>query len=98
MTLRVSVVSAEREVWSGDARMVVARTLDGEIGILTGHVPTLSVLGAGEVRVDAESGEGLVATVDGGFLSVEHDTVLVVAERVSLGAGTGDRGAGGSPS
>lgn len=98
MTLKVQVVSAEREVWSGDARMVVARTTDGEIGILTGHVPTLSVLGAGEVRVDAESGEGVVATVDGGFLSVEHDTVLVVAERVTVGGDRAGRGPGGSPS
>ena len=90
MTLKVQVVSAEREVWSGDASMVVARTVEGEIGVLTGHAPTLAVLGAGEVRVDAEGGSGVTATVDGGFLSVENDTVLVVAERVSVaGAGAG---------
>jgi F-type H+-transporting ATPase subunit epsilon len=84
VTLKVQVVSAEREVWSGEARMVVARTLEGEIGVLTGHVPTLAVLAAGEVRVDGEGG-GVTAQVDGGFLSVEHDTVLVVAERARVG-------------
>lgn len=84
MSLKVQVVSAEREVWSGDATTVVARTSEGEIGILTGHVPTLAVLAAGEVRVEAPGG-GVVAQVDGGFLSVEHDTVLVVAERATVG-------------
>ena len=44
MTLRVQVVSAEKEVWSGEAGIVVARTTDGEIGVLTGHQPTLAVL------------------------------------------------------
>ncbi len=84
MSLKVQVVSAEREVWTGEATMVVARTEEGEIGILTGHVPTLAVLGAGEVRVEAPGG-GVTAQVDGGFLSVEHDTVLVVAERATVG-------------
>lgn len=92
MTLRVQVVSAEKEVWTGDASMVVARTTDGEIGVLSGHEPLLAVLVGGEVRI--ATGENavrggrasdVVATVDGGFLSVEHDTVLVVAERVTMG-------------
>jgi len=96
VTLKVQVVSAERQVWSGDASMVVARTLEGEIGILTGHAPTLAVLGAGEVRVDAEQGAGVSATVDGGFLSVENDTVLVVAERVSVADGGRGRASGGA--
>ena len=94
MTLRVQVVSPEHEVWSGQARMVSATTVEGSIGILTGHEPVIAVLGDGEVRVDAESGEGVTAMVEGGFLSVDHDTVLVVAERVSTGSGGG--GAGGN--
>ncbi len=84
MSLQVQVVSAEREVWSGEATMVIARTLDGEIGVLTGHAPTLAVLAEGQVRVEAADG-GVVADVDGGFLSVEHDVVLVVAERARVG-------------
>ncbi len=97
MTLSVQVVSAEKEVWSGDATMVVARTAEGELGVLTGHEPVLAVLGAGEVRIgtgqDAiRSGrvDDVVVTVDGGFLSVEHDTVLVVAERVDVSQGADD--------
>ena len=89
MTLRVQVVSAEREVWSGEAGVVVARTTEGEIGVLTGHQPTLAVLLPGEVRVGTggigSSGDALTATIDGGFLSVADDTVLVVAERVTTG-------------
>ncbi len=101
MTLNVQVVSAAKEVWSGEASMVVARTAEGELGILTGHEPVLAVLSAGEVRIGTgenavRSGrvDDLVVTVDGGFLSVEHDTVLVVAERVSVSQGadaTGSR-------
>ena len=89
MTLKVQVVSPERSVWAGNARMVVARTTEGELGVMTGHQPTLAVLGAGEVRVHAEDGEDVTAVVDGGFLSVDHDTVLVVAERVEIGAERG---------
>jgi len=99
VTLRVQVVSAEKEVWSGEAGIVVARTTDGELGVLTGHQPTLAVLVEGEVRVGTggigSGGDALTATVDGGFLSVENDTVLVVSERVSIAGGAaGTRGAG----
>ena len=90
MSLRVQVVSAEREVWSGDAGIVVARTTEGEIGVLGGHQPTLAVLADGEVRVGSggigTAGDALTATIDGCFMSVENDTVLIVAERVQTGA------------
>ena len=62
----------------------------GEIGVLGGHQPTLAVLADGEVRVGSggigTAGDALVATIDGGFMSVENDTVLIVAERVQTGA------------
>jgi F-type H+-transporting ATPase subunit epsilon len=44
--LQVTVVSAAAEVWSGEATMVVAKTTEGEIGVLAGHEPTLGVLGS----------------------------------------------------
>jgi F-type H+-transporting ATPase subunit epsilon len=58
MTLRVAVVAPDGEVWSGRARMVIAKTLDGDIGILTGHPPVLGLLADGSlVRVlDIEDG------------------------------------------
>lgn len=85
MTLKVDLVAADRKVWSGDASRVVARTTDGEIGILTGHAPLLGVLVEGEIRI-AGDGAAVVATVDGGFLSVDHDRVTIVAETARLGA------------
>jgi F-type H+-transporting ATPase subunit epsilon len=82
--LNVSVVSADRQIWAGEASMVVAKTVEGEIGILAGHEPLLAILAAGEVRVNATSGERLVARADDGFLSVENDTVTIVARDAEL--------------
>ncbi len=82
--LSVSVVSADHEIWSGEASMVVAKTVEGEIGILAGHEPLLAILAAGEVRVNTTSGERLVARADDGFLSVENDTVTIVARDAEL--------------
>lgn len=95
MPLQVELVSADRKVWSGDASMVVARTVDGELGILPGHAPLLAVLAGGEVRISPEQSEAakVVAEVDGGFLSVEHDRITVVCGNAALTAGAGSTGA-----
>ncbi|MHB1171334.1 MAG: F0F1 ATP synthase subunit epsilon [Lacisediminihabitans sp.] len=82
--LRVSVVSADHEVWTGTASMVVARTTEGEIGILPGHEPLLAILSTGEVRVTVAGGGSVRASADDGFLSVEHDTVTIVARKAEL--------------
>jgi F-type H+-transporting ATPase subunit epsilon len=82
--LKVSIVSADHEVWSGRAKQIVARTTEGEIGILPGHEPILAILGTGEVRVTVLDGEVVTANADDGFLSVEHDTVTVVARNAEL--------------
>ena len=82
--LTVSVVSADHEVWSGAAKQIIARTTEGEIGILAGHEPLLAILGAGEVRVTLAEGSVITANAEDGFLSVEHDTVTIVARNASL--------------
>jgi F-type H+-transporting ATPase subunit epsilon len=82
--LHVELVSADQLVWSGDASMVVARTTEGEIGVMTGHSPVLGVLVGGQVRITPIEGQPVTAEVDGGFFSVEHDRVTVVAEAASL--------------
>jgi len=82
--LKVSVVSADHEVWSGKAKQIIARTTEGEIGILPGHEPILAILAKGEVRVTAEDGSVITANADDGFLSVEHDTVTIVARNAEL--------------
>jgi F-type H+-transporting ATPase subunit epsilon len=82
--LNVSVVSAEREVWSGTATMVVAKTTIGEMGILAGHEPVLAILAPGEVRVTQADGKVVKAHAEDGFFSVQADTVTVVAGVVEL--------------
>lgn len=82
--LNVSVVSADHEVWSGEATQVIARTTEGEIGILAGHEPMLAILGAGEVRVTLPSGEKINAQAADGFLSVDNNLVMVVASQAEL--------------
>lgn len=78
-SLTVTVVSATAEVWSGEASMVVARTTEGEIGILAGHEPTLGVLAAGEVRITTADGQKVTAQAEDGFLSVDNNQVTIVA-------------------
>lgn len=85
MSLRVNLVTAERELWSGEASMVIAKTAEGEIGILKGHEPMLAILVPGRVRVTAiEADSVAVEITEGGFLSVEHDVVTVVVRDGAL--------------
>lgn len=80
-TVHVELVSVERLLWSGEARMVIARTTEGELGILPGHAPLLGELAAGGiVRVQQDAGEELTFAVHGGFLSVTEDGVSILAE------------------
>ena len=85
--LNVSVVSADQEVWSGAASMVVARTTEGEIGILPGHEPILAILASGEVRLTLAGGGSVKANADDGFLSVSNDVVTIVARNAELAHG-----------
>ena len=82
--LKVSVVAADHEVWSGKAKQIIARTTEGEIGILPGHVPVLAILAQGEVRVTTIEGAVITAQADDGFLSVENNTVTIVARNAEL--------------
>jgi F-type H+-transporting ATPase subunit epsilon len=85
--LQVELVAADRRVWTGEASMVRARSMDGELGILPGHTPLLGVLVSGDVVIHREGGDQ-TATIDEGFISVEHDRVTIVAESVQT-AGQG---------
>ena len=83
-TLRVELVAADRAVWSGDAKMVIAKTVEGEIGLLPGHEPMLAILASGDVRITLPTGESIKAAAADGFLSVEHDVVTIVARDAQL--------------
>lgn len=82
MSLHVEFVAADGKVWEGEATKVVARAIEGDIGILPQHAPLLAVLREGQVRIDGEGGEKSFE-VDGGFLSVDSDVVTIVSETVS---------------
>ena len=82
--LHVELVAADRKVWAGDARMIIAKTTDGDLGVLPGHSPLLGVLLNGTVQVQPLEGEQLVAAVHGGFLSVADDKVSILAEVAEL--------------
>ncbi|WP_067803120.1 F0F1 ATP synthase subunit epsilon [Actinomadura formosensis] len=86
-TLKVGLVSPEREIWSGEAKMVVAQTVEGSLGILPGHAPVLGVLLDGSVvKIEpADGGEPVTAAVGSGFFSIAADEVSVLAEQAELG-------------
>ena len=82
--MHVELVAPDREVWSGDAEMVIARTAEGEIGVMPGHQPLLGVLVEGTVRIKRSGENEMVAAVHGGFLSVSNRGVSVLGELVEL--------------
>jgi F-type H+-transporting ATPase subunit epsilon len=99
VTLQVALVVPEGEIWSGTAQRVIAKTLDGDIGVLAGHTPVLGILAEGSlVRIlpedaaaqDKDGGE-VVAAVGGGFFSVADDRVSILARQAQLGTDV-DRG------
>lgn len=85
-TLKVGLVSPEREIWAGEAKMVVAQTIEGSLGILPGHAPVLGVLLDGSVvKIEpADGGEPVIAMVGSGFFSVASNEVAILAEQSEL--------------
>ena len=83
-TMQVSLVAADREVWSGEATVVNARTQAGEIGIMADHTPVMSVLASGQVDVRTVDDGHWVAAVDGGFLSVANNQVRLLCEHAEI--------------
>jgi F-type H+-transporting ATPase subunit epsilon len=95
VTLQVEVVVPDGEVWSGNARMVIAKTLDGDLGILSSHPSVLGILAEGSVvRIldpedslpGTEPGQEVLAAVSTGFLSVNDDRVSILAGEAEIGS------------
>jgi F-type H+-transporting ATPase subunit epsilon len=84
LTLQVELVSPERILYSGEADMVVCRTVaGGEVAFLTGHAPFLAALETGVVRVKTGSGEE-IAAVPGGFVEVRDNRVIILSDVAEL--------------
>jgi F-type H+-transporting ATPase subunit epsilon len=82
--LHVELVAADRVVWSGEAKMLIARTTEGDIGVLPNHAPVLSLMVHGVIDVTTAEDETWVAAVDTGFLSVAKNYVSVLSEHAEM--------------
>lgn len=80
--MQVDVVSAEAQLFSGEATEVYARSTEGEIGILPGHQPVLLLLEAAPVRVKTTGGQEQAFDIGGGFLEFRENHLIVLAEAV----------------
>jgi F-type H+-transporting ATPase subunit epsilon len=81
MTLHVEVVSPERILWTGDADMVMTRTLGGgDIAFLTGHAPFVGALDIGKVTIRPPEGSDELVAVHGGFVEVSNDRVTILSD------------------
>jgi len=78
--LKVEVVTPEQRVWSGEAKMVSARTLEGELGVLPGHAPLLGVLADGTVSIKSADGSINDFVIHGGFISISNNRVSILGE------------------
>jgi F-type H+-transporting ATPase subunit epsilon len=79
-TIHIDIVSAEGEVYTGEATMVFAPAAGGEIGIAPRHAPLLTALKPGEVRVQTAAGEELLFWVGGGGIEVQPHKVTILAD------------------
>ena len=80
----VDVVSPEATVWSGMATIVIARTPEGELGIMTDHEPLMGALATGPVEIEAESGQRTTIGVHGGFVQVLNNQVTLITDRAEV--------------
>jgi F-type H+-transporting ATPase subunit epsilon len=88
VTLQVALVVPDRELWAGEARTVIAKTTEGDIGVLRGHSPMFGILAEGSlveiIPPDGSDQPVISAAVSGGFLSVADDKVSVLAALAEL--------------
>ena len=82
--MQVELVAADRLVWSGEATMVIARTTEGDVGILPNHAPMLSTMVYGIVDVTTTDNETWIAAVDAGFLSVANNRISILSEHAEM--------------
>ena len=83
-TLLCEIVTPERIVYHNEAQMVVAPTIDGEIGVLPLHAPLVTCLKAGEIRVKIDDNETDWIATSAGYLQVHEDKVIILADRAVM--------------
>ena len=83
MALNVELVSPTQQVWSGQATLISARTIEGDLGVLPDHAPLFGVLVDGAVSIKGVDGSTQEFNVQGGFISVSNNRVSILTESVS---------------
>lgn len=83
-SFQVDVVSPEATIWSGQATIVVARTPEGELGIMADHEPLMGALATGPVEIESETGERTTIGVHGGFIQVLDNSVTLITDRAQI--------------
>ncbi|REK19645.1 MAG: F0F1 ATP synthase subunit epsilon [Actinobacteria bacterium] len=84
---QLDVVSPEATVWSGQATFVVAKTPEGELGIMADHEPLMGALVTGPVTIEDEAGARTTIGVHGGFLQVLNNQVTLITDRAQVAEG-----------
>jgi len=79
----IEIVTPERKVFDGEANLIIARAAEGDLGIMAGHVPLVTTLKVGKIRLQGDQGEQVIA-ISGGFLEVKPEGVSVLAESAEL--------------
>lgn len=87
-TFHVDVVSPEATVWSGEATIVLARTPDGEFGVMADHEPMMGALATGPVEIETANGDRTTIGVHGGFIQVLHNQVTLITDRAEIATPT----------
>ncbi|MDQ0339421.1 F-type H+-transporting ATPase subunit epsilon [Caldalkalibacillus uzonensis] len=82
-TVQVDIVTPERKVFQGEADIIIARGVEGELGVMAGHAPLVTALKTAPIRIKQGGQETLIA-VSGGFLEVRPDKVNVLADTAEL--------------
>lgn len=86
---RVDVVSPEAVVWSGEAELVIARTTEGDIGVMADHEPTMATLATGSAEIHTGT-EKVIVAVHGGFLQVYMNQVTLLSDRAEVVEGSAE--------
>lgn len=81
---QVDVVSPEATVWSGMATIVIARTPEGELGVMADHEPLMGALATGAVEIESETGDRTTIGVHGGFIQVLENQVTLITDRAQV--------------
>ena len=86
-SFQVDVVSPEATVWSGSATLLIAKTPDGELGIMANHEPLMGALVTGPVSIEGEDGTRTTIGVHGGFIQVLNNQVTLITDRAQIASG-----------